>query len=321
MPTNQIKPIYLISGDTSLLVQDERDKIRQTISKSGFSQREIITVDPGYDWQQLNQRLMSRSLFSEKTVIDVRLPKWQESASKLSMEYLKAPADDLVLLFSTAKLTSAQQKTKWYKAIKSAGTVITTWPINLQNLPQWIEKRLTTYQLQANPESIQLLAEWTEGNLLATQQAIEKLKLLYPGEVIDREKMLNTLNDNAHFTVFDLSNATLLGDKQRSLRILSHLRWEGIEPTLILWSLSREIRHLIKLLYQKERGTPVNQLIQTEWQSRKALVKSALQRKSYNSLLGCLQMASKIDGMIKGLHTGNYWNALKSLTLSMANSQ
>ena len=137
---------------------------------------------------------------------------------------------------------------------------------------------LNNVKLQADQESIQLLAEWTEGNLLATQQAIEKLQLLYPEQSITRDAMESMLNDNARFTVFDLSNATLVGDAYRVTRVLSHLKFEGIEPTLILWALSREIRNLVQLLDQKERGTPINELLQKEWQSRKALVKSALQR-------------------------------------------
>lgn len=320
MHTKPLKAVYLISGDTPLLLQETRDNIRSTAEQANFLQRDILTVDPGFDWAIIQHRLQNRSLFSEKFIIDLRLPKWEERASKMILSYLEAPADDLLLMISTPKLTSAQKKTKWYKAIAKAGEAITIWPIPPYELPQWIRQRLNKAKLQADQESIQLLAEWTEGNLLATQQAIEKLQLLYPEQSITRDAMESMLNDNARFTVFDLSNATLIGNACRVTRILSHLKFESIEPTLILWALSREIRNLVQLLDQKERGTPINELLQKEWQSRKALVKSALQRQSYSTLLNCLQKASKIDGIIKGRSTGNYWNELESLALAMAGS-
>lgn len=317
----ELKPLYLLSGDVPLLLQETRDKIRQAAYQSGFIQREILTVEPGFDWDVLQQRLQTRSLFSDKSVIDLRLLKWEERCSNIIMDYLNAPANDLLLIISMPKLTSAQQKTKWFKAIGAAGETISIWPIGPHELPQWIRQRLQAAELKADPESIQLLAEWTEGNLLATQQAIEKLQLLYPQQMIDREIMLSILNDNARFSVYDLSNAALLGNADRVTRIIAHLQFEGTEPTIILWALSREIRHLIDLLYQKEQhGTSINQLVQKEWQSRKSLLSAALQRQNLTTLLNCLQRACHIDQMIKGLRAGSYWNALESLALLMAKS-
>lgn len=313
-----LKPIYLISGDVPLLTQETRDKIWHAAKATNFLQREIITVEPSFDWDTLRERLHTRSLFSEKSVIDLRLSKWEERVSKLLLEYLEAPAEDLLLIVSAPKLTSAQQKTKWHKAIASAGETITIWPIGIHELPQWIQQRIRNAGLQATPDSIQLLAEWTEGNLLATQQAVEKLQLLYPDQKITTNEMSSVLNDNARFTVFDFSNAALVGDRKRVSRILSNLQFEGVEPTLILWALAREIRHLIQLVDQKERGAPAHQLLQKEWQSRKTIVGAALQRQSGKTLLDCLQKASRIDKMIKGRNPGNYWNALESLALSLA---
>lgn len=316
----ELKPIYLISGDVPLLLQETRDKIRQAAQQAHFLQRDILTIDSSFDWEILQQRLQTRNLFSEKMIIDLRLIKWEERVSKIILDYLDIPADDLLLMISIPKLTGPQQKTKWFKTIAKIGETIAIWPITLRELPQWIQQRLRVANVQANVESIQLLAEWTEGNLLATQQAIEKLLLLYPEQNITRNEMLAVLNDNARFTVFDLSNAVLLGDATRAIRILLHLRSEGIEPTLILWVLAREIRQLIHLFHQKEQGIPIAQLLQKEWQSRKTLMNAALRRQNYHTLLYCLQKASKIDKIIKGLKPGNHWNALESLAISIARS-
>ena len=50
--------------------------------------------------------------------------------------------------------------------------------------------------------------------------------------------------DSSRFDVFKLADATLAGDTARSLRILAGVRTEGIEPVLVMWSLTRELRTL-----------------------------------------------------------------------------
>ncbi len=315
-----LKPAYLLSSDEVLLLQETRDKICQTAYKAGFLQRELVIVGPDFNWQIIQQHLQTRPLFSEKSIIDLRLPRWEAPISTLLLDYLNAPANDLLLIISIPKITSTQQKTKWFQHIRAVGEAIIIKPIGRYELPQWIQQKLNMMELEADTESIQLLSTWTEGNLLATQQVLEKLQLLYPRQAINSDKMMSILNDNARFTVFDLSNAVLLGNIDRVIHIISHLQLEGVEPTLILWVLVREIRYLIQLLDQKQRGIPINQLLQKEWQSRKVMIKAALQRQNYQKLLQCLQNACKIDHIIKGLQHGSYWNELERLALSMAGS-
>jgi len=313
----ELKPVYLVTGDVPLLIQETRDKIRNAAKRAGFSQHELLHVEPGFDWEKLIHLNQNRSLFSDKSVIDLRLPKFDDRATKTLLQYLESLPKELCLIISVGKLTSAQQKTRLYKAISSVGEVVSLWPIQTRDLPQWIRTRLGAAKIHADKESIQLLAEFTEGHLLATQQAIEKLQLLYPQQSIGVKEMTDVISDNARFTVFDLANAALLGNSERVVRIINNLRFESVEPTLILWVLSRELRNLITMLWQHEHGIPMAQILQKEWQNRKPLVKAAITRLDYHYLLPLLQNANKIDQMIKGLQVGNFWNALTTLALAI----
>ena len=313
----QLKPVYLISGDVPLLIQETRDKIRQAAKKADFLQRELLQVEPGFDWATLTHLSQNRSLFSDKSIIDLRLAKFDERASKTLLAYLESVPEDICLIISIGKLTSAQQKTKLFKAMSQHGETISIWPVSPHELPQWIRTRLTAAQIKADNESIQLLAEFTEGNLLATQQALEKLKLLYPDQAITVKEMANVISDNARFTVFDLANAALLGSTERVVRIIQHLRTEGVEATLILWALSRECRSLLPMLWQRERGIPMAQILQKEWQTRKPLVQAALTRLNYQQIMQLLSRASDIDAMIKGFRPGKHWDALTSFAMAM----
>ena len=83
---------------------------------------------------------------------------------------------------------------------------------------------------------MRFIVERTEGNLLAAQQELEKLKLLAGGKRVDLAAVQASIGDSARFDVFQLGEAALGADVPRALRILAGLRSEGVEPTLALWS-------------------------------------------------------------------------------------
>ena len=89
-----------------------------------------------------------------------------------------------------------------------------------------------------------MLAERTEGNLLAAHQELEKLRLLAPAGNITSETVLASVADSARFDVFRLSEAVLEGEADRALRVLAGLRSEGTEQTLVLWALTKALRDL-----------------------------------------------------------------------------
>jgi DNA polymerase III delta subunit len=80
-----------------------------------------------------------------------------------------------------------------------------------------------------------------KGNLLAAQQELEKLRLAAGGKRVDLAAVQASIGDSARFDVFQLGEAALGADVPRALRILAGLRSEGVEATLALWSLAREV--------------------------------------------------------------------------------
>lgn len=313
-------PVYLVSGDVPLLIQETRDAIFNATYNAGCQQRELFDVDAGFDWTNFIHVAENLSLFSKKILLEIRNPKakFDGAGVKAIMNYLHNPPADKTLLIITSKLTATQKKTRWYKAIDKVGATITIWPVTIHELPNWIATRLKQANLAADTESIRLLAELTEGNLLSTQQAIEKLRLLYPNVLITEKEIAAMINDNAHFNIFDLTNYALLGSPKRVVRILSGLRFSGTEATLVLWAVTRELRELYFMVSQLEQGQSVTKVIASQWQSRKPLLKNALARLCINQLNLMLQQAKQIDHIIKGIKIGHVWHELETLCLKLS---
>ena len=291
--------------------------LRKASIKQGFEQRELFCMGPGFDWSQFSNASENFSLFSEKTFLELRNPtaKFDDKAQKILFSYLENPPPDKVLLIITSKLTGAQQKTKWYKAVSKAGVTITIWPIKANELIAWVSNRMKKAMLNFNTDSAKLLAELTQGNLLAANQAVEKLRLLYPKQAITPKEITHVIHDNAKFTVFDLINYALAGQTQRYLRTLAQLKACGTEPTLILWALHRELRDLWKLAQQLISGIPLAQVMQSQWSNKKPLLQAALKRLPIIKISQLLQSCELADHKIKGMSKGNCWTSFEEIGL------
>lgn len=319
----RLAPIYLISGDEHFLVQEAIELIRKTAIEKEFSARESFHIESGFNWQVFLSAVDNLSLLSEPTIVELKFPtaKLGDDGAKVLLNYATNPAKDKILIIIMPKLEAASQKTKWFKAMDTAAIVVQVWPIDIAQLPQWIVNRLKQYNLNADSEGIKILADYVEGNLLAAAQEIEKLSLLYSGEKkLSTEQIIAAITDNARFDMFDLVDEALAGNGKRVMRILDGLHDEGVEPVLVLWAITRELRSLIgikKAIQQSNNFETAASSMYINFK-RKNIIKNAVQKHSLQNLEKILHQAGKIDLVIKGAQSGNVWLELQKIYLALA---
>ncbi|NRB38763.1 MAG: DNA polymerase III subunit delta [Pseudomonadales bacterium] len=316
-----LAPIYLISGDESLLVQESCDLIRAQCRQQGFSEREVFHVEGQFKWDDVLLSANSLSLFADKKLIEIRFrnAKLGKDGSEAITQYLQSPSPDAILLLVLPKLDGASTRSKWYKSVEKEGVTVPIWPIERSALPRWIQQRLQEQNLKASDEAVEFLADNVEGNLLAAKQEIEKLRLLTNDNVIDLTMMMSLISNSSRYTVFNLVDKCLSGNPQAAMRTLQGLKSEGIETTLILWSLTREIRTLHRIQFAQQQGLPLGQVMRNErvFESRQRLFQQALSRLPLRKLETLLRRARSIDQSIKGIKSESPWMQLEQLTLHM----
>ncbi len=317
-----LAPIYFIYGDELLLVQEAADAVRAAARAQDYSEREVFTVESGFDWNQLTEASNSLSLFAERRILELRMPtgKPGDAGGKALRAYAGRPAEDTLLLIISGKLDAQQRKSKWVTELEGAGVGIPVWPVDARELPQWIRARMQGLGLQPTPEAVQLLAERVEGNLLACAQEIDKLKLLQGAGSVDIDAVTAAVAESARFDVFGLVDSALGGDVERCLRMLTGLRGEGVEPVLVVWALAREIRNLVAMAWEAARGESVGAVMGRHrvWKSRQAVMGRALTRHKLADWYGLLSHCSRLDRMVKGQLPGNPWDELVQLCLHLA---
>ncbi|MGH8772372.1 MAG: DNA polymerase III subunit delta, partial [Burkholderiales bacterium] len=51
--TRGLKSLYSIFGEETLLALEAADRIRAKARAEGFAEREVLTAEPGFDWDRL----------------------------------------------------------------------------------------------------------------------------------------------------------------------------------------------------------------------------------------------------------------------------
>jgi DNA polymerase-3 subunit delta len=318
---------YFVFGDEPLQHTETLDTIRATAKQKGYTEREIFQITPNFEWASLLSSVNTPSLFAEKRLIECRVGESKigkgiaDTLAKLATLPLSA---SIVFLLSAAKLDTKIQQSKGFLALEQKGITISARALSAKEALGWIEHRLSAAGFKTTPESIQLLFERTEGNLLAASQVIDKLKLCFDPQqtsMLSTENIRDIVGMDARFTIYDLVDTALSGSIERTTRVFSSLKNEGIEPILMLWAITKEIR-MVLALFSKIKNQPLSSDLLSQngvWKHRESLIRSFINRTSVPQLQTLLIQSKHVDDIIKGRSPGSAWTLLFSICLALAN--
>ena len=321
-----LSQLYVITSDEHLLALEAADKIRRTARAQGYSERDVLTVERSFKWGELLAANQALSLFGDKKLIELRIPtgKPGKDGGAALQAYVKDLSPDNLTLITLPKLDWQTQKAAWVGALQQAAVYIDIPQIERAQLPNWIGQRLAAQGQSADRQSIDFIADRVEGNLLAAHQEIKKLALLHEPGKLTYEQVHDAVLNVARYDVFKLSEAMLLGDPARLVRMLEGLKGEGEALPLVLWAVSEEIRTLLKLKSGMAQGRPLGALLKEYriWGPKERMMDPALRRISLATLASAMKDAAQVDKMIKGLrakaYSGDAWDAMLQLGLKVA---
>lgn len=320
-----LAPLYVIHGDEALLALEAAQHIRDAARQAGYSEREVLTVENAahFQWSQLQASGATMSLFAELRLLELRIPNGKpgtEGGKALESFASKLPSDILTII-TLPKLDKTALNSKWMQALAKAGEVIEAKLIERTALPQWINQRLSLQGQSLADDAMVWLVDRVEGNLLAAHQEIQKLALLHPKGVLTQAELEAAVANVARYDVFSLGEAVLSGDASRVCHMLAGLRAEGESPVLVLWALAEETRTLYKFAQGRSRGVAAAQLTKDLriWGNKQRLIEAAASRVNAKRLKAALQLARRIDGLIKGIGDGDVWNEFTDLALLLIN--
>jgi len=312
-----LPPVCLISGDEPLQAGEAADALRAAARAAGYTEREVFFIDRANSgpWDEIFASAQALSLFAARRVLEIRIPggKPGTQGAPALQELAGLAGPDLLLLVITGELDWTAQKAAWVQALDAAGLWVDATQVPLARFPDWLKTRGATLDLALDDDAVQALAQQCEGNLLAAAQELIKLQLAGYGRVGVAE-VIASAAQSSRYDVTQLGEAVLKGDLQRSLRVLAGLKAEGVEPTLVLWSVWQELRALWQVLLP---GPPISGV----WSRNKSHLPAAaarlkpLGRAFFARLEGRMAAA---DRVIKGRQAGHAWDELSLVVAEFA---
>jgi len=317
-----LKPVYLLSGDEPLLVDEALAILRVAAVDQGYTERERHIAERSFDWDGLAAGLQTMSLFAERRIVEVRLPTGKPGVegSRFLVEAAGNPPPDTVIVVITPKLDGKAQKLKWVTSLTKACVWVPIFAPDSAQLPAWLAGRLAAAGLNAEGDALQLLVTQVEGNLLAAKQEIDKLVLLAKDGQVTVDTVRTSVADGARFDVFQLGDAALAGKNARVARILYSLEKEGVAAPLVVWSLVRESMTVADVIFRVSGGQSVGQAMTRAgvWSSRQNLFRRATQGRDISFARRLVASASRTERIVKGSLRGRPWNALLELAMMLA---
>ncbi|WP_111858811.1 DNA polymerase III subunit delta [Acinetobacter sp. CFCC 10889] len=293
---NEARGAWIMYGQEPLLEQNLLDAFRQSWNRQEI-ERQRYDLTSVADWKHVFNALNSLSLFSQHLAIEVHGNiKPDANGLKQLKQYIQHNEHNLLLIVMP-KQDSNSLKSSFFQTVEANGVVV-------QLSANYPKDRQRILAIEADQLGIQLdqdawawLEQHHEHNLLAAKNSLMRVADTFPEQKqIKIEHLYECLQDQSRYSSFDLSDAILAGNFAQTVKILNYLIESGEAASLLLWTISKEMRLLMQLYEQ-----PQNALQLGIWKTKIANYQDALRRLNPHTFLLWPALLLRIDASIKGL--------------------
>jgi len=332
----QLPSLFVINSQEIFLVEQFKQLFKQKwlLQKTNappFGPRDVeevvdfnrMDVIQPTDWQQLSAYFGHYSLLTSLTVLDVNYDKksFDAEGKRFCREYIERGDPDTLLLLYCPQLNASALK---FLSDDQRAAVCTVKMPAEGLILRWIQEQLLQHFNSGtfNQSIPKLIYQYTQGNLLACYQVIQKIMIAEDRATPLSESIVQEHLQNAcQYQLYDLSDACLSGDASKALLIFRYAIEHHFEPVLLLWVLAQEVRLLIQLHDLQSGATRLsfqaaaNQL--KIWSSRTYLYQGALKRLIPQTLNALLSQCYEIDTNIKTSQNNQLVQQFELIILSL----
>lgn len=287
---------WVLHGQEPLLEQNLLDAFRKSWNTREV-ERQRYDISSAADWKNVFNALNSLSLFSSQLAIEAHGSiKPDANGLKLLKSYLQQNESNLLLVVMP-KQDSASLKTSFFQTIDANGVNVALTANYPKDRQQILAVEAQKLGIKLANDAWQWLEQHHEHNLLAAKNSLMRVADTFPeAEMIQIDHLYSCLQDQSRYTTYDLNDAMLQGNLAQSIKIFQYLIASGEPMSLILWSISKEMRLLMQLFEQ-----PQNALQIGIWKTKVGLYQQALRRLNANEFLTWPALLLRLDASIKGL--------------------
>lgn len=292
--------ILILHGDT-FQVELERDKyIKNLRNKVNFEREIFFTKSSSFQWSNLLSE-NEDSLFPVPKILDLRI---ESPPLKDDSEYLvdlcMNISEEKYIVISISNIERLKTRA-WFKSILNYGKEIELKKIWPNKKKEWIRNSAKNLGIDIDINTLDVIFEKTQGNLLAAYQEIKMIKMM------GKNSSKVFVENSSEFDIFNLCNSLVSEKIDLSIEIINNLKSQKGSEALIVWGIFRELERLsiLKEDSQAKLNGPFDYLESLSRKSKKI---------NFNDLDDLKKKTALLDRNFKK-GQGNFWFDLENLII------
>ncbi|SPL71741.1 DNA polymerase III subunit delta [Acinetobacter stercoris] len=297
---HEARGAWIMHGQEPLLEQNLLDAFRKNWQNNEI-ERQRYDLNNVNDWKNVFNALNSLSLFSQNLAIEVHGNiKPDANGLKQLKQYIQENEHNLLVIIMP-KQDSGSLKSSFFQVIEANGVVVQLTANYPQDRQRILMAEAEKTGIQLNQDAWNWLELHHEHNLLAAKNSLMRVADTFPDQqTILIDHLQACLQDQSRYSTFDLSDSLISGNLNQSIKIFQYLVESGEPHSLILWTISKEMRLLMQLYEQ-----PQNALQIGIWKNKVSNYQQALRRLNPQNFLIWPKLLLRIDASIKGMSQEN----------------
>ena len=293
---NEAQGVWVLQGQEPLLEHNLLDAFRASWTSHDI-ERQRYEINSVSDWKNIFNALNSLSLFSNQLAIEAHGNiKPDASGLKELKNYIQHNEQNLLLIVMP-KQDNNSLKSNFFQVIDANGVNVALTANYPKDRQQILAVEAEKLGIKLANDAWQWLEQHHEHNLLAAKNSLIRVNDTFPDiDIIKIEHLYSCLQDQSRYTTYDLNDAVLQGNLIQAIKIYQYLIASGEPMTLLLWSISKEMRLLMQLFEQPQNAIQIG-----IWKTKVSLYQQALRRLNPNLFLTWPALLLRIDASIKGL--------------------
>ncbi len=308
--------LFIVTGDEPLQRHNVVEKIITVFKDKNYEIARYDLTEQNHN--ELYHEADSLSLFTMDKLIQFNFEKPPlKSLQQALVENILKPSENIYLLIFNG-IKKQTLTTKWFQSLVQEATHIHIYQPNINNAINIINYELEQSNLSLDREGVQILAQKTEGNLIAAKQILQLLSRQETSS-FDAQTIKPFLHKHASFDVFDLSDAILMRQRAKALNVLNSILNEKDKPPLILWTIKKKLRIVSQL--QTTRHTYHQKIFKDNnvWASKQKFYSNMANRINKEIIYENMKRCLEIDLCIKGAVKGNISLQLNEVIFDLTN--
>ncbi len=278
-----------------------------------------VVLDKKSETKELNNITSSISLFEERSffifiIKDLRL---SDDIKSYITDFFKSNHDDFILFHYEGE-SKDFLKSAFYKTISTNALFLSAQEPKAYEFKKILTELMGSYSLNLSAEALNLLEQFSQGNLIYANNALKKLELIYENNIIDEKDLLSCLTDNSKYDGFNLINSCFSGNLSQTKKIINFLKEQNTDPILVNGLLSWFFSPLLKLKINKLPLTSDLLIKFRIFGDSQNLIRFAIKHLTIKQIEASFNKIFEIDQIAKGIKYGDAWSEIDKFISGIA---